>query len=150
MAKTIETRGIFAPNPSRQDSKASTTSNVARSILETEAKQREAKTARLRELRLKKEAEAVPPPPKAAKPAREEARGQSSRQEGDREGLTGRSALMAVGRRLARILHLFVEVWSAARREIHQVPQRLQRAGGARVLPRFRLGEHQLRSSRNA
>jgi hypothetical protein len=69
MAKTIEARGIFAPNPSRQDSKASTTSSVARAILETEIKQREAKTARLRELRLKKEAETVPPPPKAAKPA---------------------------------------------------------------------------------
>jgi hypothetical protein len=69
MAKTIEARGIFAPNPSRQDSKASTTSSVARAILETEVKQREAKTARLRELRLKKEAETPPPPPKAAKPA---------------------------------------------------------------------------------
>jgi hypothetical protein len=76
MAKTNEAvRGIFAPNPSRQDSKASTTNNIARSILETEAKQREAKTARLRALRLKMEAEAPPPPPKpapkkrAAKPA---------------------------------------------------------------------------------
>ena len=69
MAKTIEARGIFAPNPSRQDSKASTTSSVARAILETEVKQREAKTARLRALRLKKEAETPPPPPKAAKPA---------------------------------------------------------------------------------
>src|SRR5688572_6785356 len=69
MAKTIEARGIFAPTPSRQDSKASITNSVARSILETEAKQREAKTARLRALRLKKEAETPPPPPKAAKPA---------------------------------------------------------------------------------
>ena len=69
MAKTIEARGIFAPNPSRQDSKASTTSSVARAILETEVKQREAKTARLRALRLKKEAETPPPPPKAVKPA---------------------------------------------------------------------------------
>ena len=66
MAKTNEAaRGIFAPNPSRQDSKASTTNNIARSILETEAKQREAKTARLRELRLKAEADAPPPAPKA-------------------------------------------------------------------------------------
>ena len=70
MAKTIEARGIFAPNPSRQDSKATTTNSVARSILETEAKQREAKTARLRALRLKMEAEAPPPEPKPAKPAR--------------------------------------------------------------------------------
>lgn len=74
MAKTIEARGVFAPNPSRQDSKAHTTNSVARSILETEVKQREAKTARLRALRLKMEAEAVPAPAKAkvaktAKPA---------------------------------------------------------------------------------
>lgn len=74
MAKNIEARGVFAPNPSRQDSKAHTTSSVARSILEAEAKQREAKTARLRELRLKKEAEAAPQPAKAAaKPAKKRA-----------------------------------------------------------------------------
>lgn len=70
MAKSLEARGIFAPNPSRQDSKANTTTSVARSILEAETKQREAKTARLRELRLKMEAEAPPPPPKATKAAR--------------------------------------------------------------------------------
>ena len=87
MAKTTEARGIFAPNPSRQDSKATTTSNVARAILETEVKQREAKTARLRELRLKKEAETVPPPAKVAKPA-QEARGQS-------QGLTPAAPLLA-------------------------------------------------------
>jgi hypothetical protein len=73
MAKNIEARGVFAPNPSRQDSKANTTSSVARSILEAEVKQREAKTARLRELRLKKEAEAAPQPAKAAKPAKKRA-----------------------------------------------------------------------------
>jgi hypothetical protein len=70
MPKTIEARGVFAPNPSRQDSKANTTTSVARAILETEVKQREAKTARLRELRLKKEAETAQEPPKAAKPAK--------------------------------------------------------------------------------
>jgi hypothetical protein len=73
MAKTIEARGIFAPNPSRQDSKATTTTNVARSILEAEVKQREAKTARLRAARLKMEAEAPPAPVKAAKPAKKRA-----------------------------------------------------------------------------
>jgi len=73
MPKTIEARGVFAPTPSRQDSKANTTSTVARAILETEVKQREAKTARLRALRLKMEAEAPPPAPKAAKPARKRA-----------------------------------------------------------------------------
>jgi hypothetical protein len=72
MPKTIETRGVFAPNPSRQDSKATTTNSVARSILETEAKQREAKTARLRALRLKMEAE-TPPEPVKAKPAKKRA-----------------------------------------------------------------------------
>jgi hypothetical protein len=72
MAKSVEIRGVFGPNPSRQDSKANTTTNVARSILDAETKQREAKTARLRELRLKKEAEAeaAAPPKAAAKPAR--------------------------------------------------------------------------------
>lgn len=71
MAKTIEARGVFAPNPSRQDSKAYTTTSVARAILDTEVKQREAKTARLRELRLKKEAEeAAVAAPAEIKPAR--------------------------------------------------------------------------------
>jgi hypothetical protein len=70
MAKTIAAPGVFSPPVSRQDSKANTTNIVARSILETEVKQREAKTARLRALRLKMEAEAAPPLPKAAKPAK--------------------------------------------------------------------------------
>ena len=52
MAKTIETRGIFAPNPSRQDSKAGTTNNIARSIIAAEAKAQASKTERLRALRL--------------------------------------------------------------------------------------------------
>lgn len=73
MAKTIEARGVFSPTPSRQDSKAQTTNSVARSILETEVRQREAKTARLRALRLKMEAEAQPAAPKAAKPAKKRA-----------------------------------------------------------------------------
>ncbi len=70
MAKT-EARGIFGPPPSRQDSKANTTTSVARAILDTEVREREAKTARLREMRLKKEAaEAASAPPPAAKPAK--------------------------------------------------------------------------------
>lgn len=73
MPKTIEARGVFAPTPSRQDSKANTTTSVARAILETEVKQREAKTARLRELRLKMEAETQPEPVKATKPAKKRA-----------------------------------------------------------------------------
>lgn len=70
MSKSPAIGGVFAPNPSRQESKASTTTSVARGILETEAKQREAKTARLRAARLKAEAEAPPPEPKPAKPAK--------------------------------------------------------------------------------
>jgi hypothetical protein len=73
MPKTIEARGVFAPTPSRQDSKANTTTSVARAILDTEVKQREAKTARLRELRLQKEAETQPEPAKTEKPAKKRA-----------------------------------------------------------------------------
>ncbi len=60
MANSTEAKRIFAPTPSKQDSKANTTTSVARSILDAETKQREAKTARLRELRLKQEAEGTP------------------------------------------------------------------------------------------
>jgi hypothetical protein len=73
MAKTIEAPSVFVPNPSRQDSKAATTNSVARSILETEVRQREAKTARLRALRMQMEAEAQPAEPKAAKPVKKRA-----------------------------------------------------------------------------
>jgi hypothetical protein len=69
MAKSNEARSVFAPTPSR-DSKAHTTTSVARSILETEVREREAKTARLRALRLKMEAEAPPPEPKPTKAAK--------------------------------------------------------------------------------
>ncbi|MEQ1944008.1 hypothetical protein ABMA32_16460 [Mesorhizobium sp. VNQ89] len=74
MASSTEARRIFAPVPSKQDSKANTTTSVARSILDAETKQREAKTARLRELRLKQEAEA---PPVEVKPAKKTARKKS-------------------------------------------------------------------------
>jgi hypothetical protein len=67
MPSSTEARRIFAPVPSKQDSKASTTTSVARSILDAETKQREAKTARLRALRLKQEADA---PPAEVKPAK--------------------------------------------------------------------------------
>lgn len=74
MTRTTAAQGVFAPNPSRLDSKAKTTDSVARSILESEAKEREAKTARLRALRLKKEAETpIEPPKAAARPAKKRA-----------------------------------------------------------------------------
>lgn len=56
--------GIFAPKPSRQESKADATTSVARSILQAEEKARDAKTAKLRALRLAREAEAAPVPDK--------------------------------------------------------------------------------------
>lgn len=48
--------GIFKPTVSRAESKSDTTTQVARSILETETASREAKTKRLRQERLAKEA----------------------------------------------------------------------------------------------
>lgn len=61
--------GLFKPN--KQESKAQTTDNAARAIIDSEASRREAKTARLREARLKMEAEqpAVAPVVKKAKAA---------------------------------------------------------------------------------
>ena len=74
MAKQPEIpAGVFAPRPSRQESKADTTTSVARSILEAETKARDAKTAKLRALRLAREAEAEPVEPKAKRPARKTA-----------------------------------------------------------------------------
>ena len=71
MAKQPEIpAGVFAPRPSRQESKADATTNVARSILAAESKARDAKTAKLRALRLAKEAVAEPAEPKAKRPPR--------------------------------------------------------------------------------
>jgi hypothetical protein len=65
MAKRTEVpAGMFAPKASRQETKADATTTVARSILQAEAKARDAKTAKLRALRLAMEAEAPPAPPK--------------------------------------------------------------------------------------
>lgn len=57
MVRTIVTQGLFAPNPSRQESKAQTTHSVSKSIVDAEAVARDAKTARLKALRLKQGAE---------------------------------------------------------------------------------------------
>jgi hypothetical protein len=68
MAKRTEVpAGMFAPKPSRQETKADATTSVARSILQAETKARDAKTAKLRALRLAQEAqaEAAPAKPKA-------------------------------------------------------------------------------------
>ena len=70
MAKKPEIpAGMYAPRPSRQESRADSTTSAARSILEAEVKARDAKTARLRALRLAQEAVAEPVEPKK-RPAR--------------------------------------------------------------------------------
>ena len=54
---------LFAPKPSKAETKNDITTQVARAIIEDEVAAREAKTRRLRELRLKKEAEELDKPP---------------------------------------------------------------------------------------
>jgi hypothetical protein len=61
---------LFKKGQSRQDSKAQTTSSIARTIIETERASREAKTAKLREARIAREAlELAQQPAKPKKPA---------------------------------------------------------------------------------
>ncbi len=69
MAKQTEVPGgVFAPKASRQESRADATTSVARSILQAEVKARDAKTARLKALRLaQEEADAAAAPPPAPK-----------------------------------------------------------------------------------
>ncbi|HEU4986521.1 MAG TPA: hypothetical protein VFT89_05585, partial [Rhizobiaceae bacterium] len=59
---------LFAPKPSKAETKNDVTTQVARAIIDAETAARQAKSQRLRELRLKKEAEEVGKPP-AKKPA---------------------------------------------------------------------------------
>ena len=69
MSSAITEQDLFRPARSRTETKADTTDRAARAIIGTEAKQREVKTARLRQARL--EMEATQPAPKApAKPRR--------------------------------------------------------------------------------
>lgn len=70
MAKPGMTGGVLAPLPNRAESKANTTDAVFRSIVSAEAAAREAKTERLRQLRLKREAEAAPEPAPKKRAAR--------------------------------------------------------------------------------
>lgn len=51
---------VFQPKPSKQETKADTTTRAAREILDNEASAREAKTERLRAARLAHEATAKP------------------------------------------------------------------------------------------
>ncbi len=68
----LVTRGtLFKPAASRAESKAQMTDTAARSIIESEIAEREAKTARLRAARLEAEKrEAKAPAKPAAKPKR--------------------------------------------------------------------------------
>lgn len=65
MAKQATHGGVFAPKATGAESKLQTTNSVVRTILDAEVKARDAKTARLRQLRLQREAEA----PAAEQPA---------------------------------------------------------------------------------
>jgi len=47
---------VFAPSPNRLESKAQTTNNAARAIIDAERAARDAKTAKLRKARLEMEA----------------------------------------------------------------------------------------------
>ena len=55
--------GVFAPRPSRQESKADTTTTAARAIIEAERRAKDAKTERLRALREAAEQNAPAPEP---------------------------------------------------------------------------------------
>ncbi|WP_080918717.1 hypothetical protein [Manganibacter manganicus] len=61
--------GVFKPKPTSAENKNATTTHVARSIIEGEATKRAAKTERLRNARLAKEAQEVTTPMKL-KPAK--------------------------------------------------------------------------------
>jgi hypothetical protein len=74
MADIITEAALFKPKPSKSESKADTTTNIARAILDDEATRREVKTAKLRAARLAMEEqqaaeEPVKKPAKAKKAA---------------------------------------------------------------------------------
>lgn len=56
---------VFKPKPSRQEAKADSTARIAQAIIDGEAAARDAKTARLRALRLANEATSEPKASKA-------------------------------------------------------------------------------------
>lgn len=66
MDSAIPAANLFKPRQSKAETKADTTDHAARAIITAEAERRDAKTARLRQARL--EREAMQPP--AAAPAR--------------------------------------------------------------------------------
>jgi len=56
MASTVTTGNVFRPKPSKAETKADITDHAARAIITDEAERREAKTAKLRQARLEREA----------------------------------------------------------------------------------------------
>jgi hypothetical protein len=54
--KTIGTLGAFMPSKSKSETKADVTSQAAKNIIDAEVAKRDAKTARLREARMAREA----------------------------------------------------------------------------------------------
>ena len=58
----ISAAAVFQPKPSRQETKADTTTRAAWEIIDTEAAAREAKTQRLRAARLAQETDEVAAP----------------------------------------------------------------------------------------
>lgn len=69
MSRTIDENTLFKPKASKAETKADITNEAARAIIDDEASQREAKTAKLRQMRLAQEAAAaaIPAPVKAAR-----------------------------------------------------------------------------------
>lgn len=66
--------GFFAQKSSRQETKADATTTAARSILDAETKARNAKTAKLRALRLAQQEDEAPAPVKPKRAARTSSR----------------------------------------------------------------------------
>ncbi len=69
MSRAVAKQTLFKPNQSKAETRADTTDNAARAIIDDEAARREAKTAKLRRARLENEAKlALESPP--AEPSR--------------------------------------------------------------------------------
>ncbi len=73
MSEISPIAGMPKRSASRAESKARTTDNISRSIIDAEVNAREAKTARLRAARLAAEAAAPEPEAPVKKPARKKA-----------------------------------------------------------------------------
>ena len=83
MTKVITRDNLFRPARSKAETKAEITDHTARAIIDAETERRETKSARLRQIRLEKEAEeaatATPPPKLRRTKAPGPKRGRSSR-----------------------------------------------------------------------